>query len=167
MFPSMPQNKSLQSGRSRIPFDTRFWHFVIPEPNTGCWIWMGPLMSNGYGKMGVGYKSEGNKKTKFVHRISYEHFVGKIPEGLDLDHKCRVRCCVNPEHLEPVTRIENIRRGAGCGGRLRKKRKFCIRGHSLDKIKPLKNGRIVCPVCRVICREKANDKIRESRNRKM
>lgn len=70
--------------------------FISPEPNTGCWLWAGSIGSHGYGQM----RHEGT--TKLAHRL---------PAGLDLDHLCRVRSCCNPDHLEPVTRIVNARRG--------------------------------------------------------
>lgn len=71
----------------------------------GCWQWTGSLVQKGYGALrdaGVNCRA---------HRWSYEHFVGPIPDGLTLDHLCRNRGCVNPEHLEPVTSLENTRRG--------------------------------------------------------
>jgi hypothetical protein len=77
----------------------------IPEPNSGCWIWeQGPLR-DGYGRVYF------DGKMRQAHRATYEHFVGAIPDGMQLDHLCRLRCCVNPDHLEPVTQLENIRRG--------------------------------------------------------
>lgn len=72
-----------------------------------CWHWRGALSSQGYG---VFYLSRG--RYCLAHRFSYETFVGPIPLGLVLDHLCRDRACVNPEHVEPVTNAENIRRGA-------------------------------------------------------
>lgn len=72
---------------------------------SGCWIWMAALMNEGYGIIEI------NKEHALAHRVSYETFVGPIPEGLHIDHLCRVRCCVNPKHLEPVTCAENLRRG--------------------------------------------------------
>src|ERR1700721_2858484 len=103
--------KSRETGRTRIPFEDRYDYFTIPEPNSGCYIWLGYMEPNGYGKIKVGYKSEGTRRTTWAHLASYEHFIGPIPDGMDLDHKCRVRCCVNPNHLEPVTRKENVARG--------------------------------------------------------
>lgn len=70
-----------------------------------CWIWTGALR-NGYGAIGV----EG--KTLYTHRYVYQRVVGPVPTGLDLDHLCRNRTCCNPDHLEPVTRQENLRRAA-------------------------------------------------------
>ena len=79
--------------------------WVSPEPNSGCWLWTGTTNPGGYGAVGF------MGRTRSAHRVSYELAKGPIPAGLDLDHKCRVRCCVNPDHLEPVTRSENLRRG--------------------------------------------------------
>jgi hypothetical protein len=70
-----------------------------------CWIWVGRLNRNGYGRVRT---PEGEM---MAHRTSYEAHVGPIPDGLLLDHVCRVRCCVRPSHLEPVTHRENTLRG--------------------------------------------------------
>lgn len=86
----------------------RFWDKVLPEPNSGCWLWTGSLGSGGYGQIGAGGH---DGRPLGAHRVSYEMNVGPIPAGFTLDHKCRVRCCVNPNHLEPVTRGENVKRG--------------------------------------------------------
>lgn len=96
----------------------RIFRRAIPEPNTGCWLWTGSL-TDGYGI------TEFRRRAIGAHRLAYETFVGPIPEGLVIDHKCRVRCCVNPEHLEPVTFVENIRRGV----KVRPKMAHCKRGH--------------------------------------
>ncbi len=81
------------------------WSKVMPEPNSGCWLWMGHIDAGGYGW--VAYHGRDQR----AHRASYEAFRGPIPTGLEIDHLCRVRCCVNPDHLEPVTRSENVKRG--------------------------------------------------------
>jgi hypothetical protein len=103
---------------------------VMPEPNSGCWLWTGAL-TNGYG-----IADPGKGHSRRVHRIFYAHFVGEIPDGLCLDHLCRVRCCVNPAHLEPVTNRENVRRGiAAVGlsslhrGQVNAAKSFCPKGH--------------------------------------
>jgi hypothetical protein len=84
--------------------EERFWRFVEKLDN-GCWAWKGAKSSSGYGKFWSGTRE------MVAHRFGYELLVGEIPPGLDLDHLCRVRDCVNPDHLEPVTRQENLRRG--------------------------------------------------------
>jgi hypothetical protein len=109
----------------------------------GCWEWTGCLNSDGYGHMQVA------GRVRSTHRLAYELIVGPIPQGLVLDHLCRNRACARPDHLEPVTNEENIRRGiwaraAGIGegggtttaGRIRKapdfKKSTCSRGHPIS-----------------------------------
>jgi hypothetical protein len=82
----------------------RFIQKYVPEPNTGCWLWTGYVDRHGYGQF------KGAKQGS-AHRWSYEYHAGPIPEGLQLDHLCRVRSCVNPAHLEPVTCRVNVSRG--------------------------------------------------------
>jgi hypothetical protein len=80
-------------------FTTRFWSKV--DKTEACWNWTGHLIKNGYGRI----VREG--KQTVAHRASYEHFVSPIPAGMDIDHICHNRACVNPEHLRPVTRKQN------------------------------------------------------------
>lgn len=77
---------------------------ITPKLTTACWVWEGELRS-GYGRMKI------NGKPISAHRYSYELANGSIPVGLELDHLCRNRACTNPDHLEPVTHSENVRRG--------------------------------------------------------
>jgi len=72
----------------------------------GCWYWTGAIGTGGYGRIGTG---EG-KRLEQAHRVAYELYVGPIPEGLHIDHLCRTRSCVRPDHLEPVPQAENNRR---------------------------------------------------------
>jgi hypothetical protein len=73
-----------------------------------CWFWTGTVGSDGYGRTRI--RLPDGRMCHAAHRAVYEVFVGPIPEGLELDHLCRNRACVRPEHLDPVTREENIRR---------------------------------------------------------
>lgn len=101
--------------------DTRIDNFSRYEvANNGCWIWTGPLFqSNGYGQFSRMYEG-----TNLAYRAFYLKHVGPVPDGLQLDHLCRDRRCVNPQHLEPVTAAENLRRSsAGYGART-----FCKAG---------------------------------------
>src|SRR5438477_6063730 len=78
----------------------------------GCWLWLGAHKPNGYAQIAV-KTGDGSWKVAYVHRLMFEWHKRAIPSGRELDHLCRVRGCVNPDHLELVTRKENIRRGAG------------------------------------------------------
>ncbi|HSS09404.1 MAG TPA: HNH endonuclease [Acidimicrobiales bacterium] len=122
------------------PLAERFWSKVKITPT--CWLWTGNRNPNGYGILGITVVP--GRRTKVgAHRIAYELLVGPIPEGLTIDHLCRVRHCVNPAHLEPVTQGENTRRGGNA------KRTHCLRGHPLDGenlyIKP--SGQRTCRAC--------------------
>ena len=86
--------------------DPRFWDKV--EKGPGCWNWSGRVGRKGYGQFG-----NGRSRSTLVHKIAYEAIRGPVPDGLELDHLCRNRRCVNPDHLEPVTHRENVLRGDG------------------------------------------------------
>ena len=96
-------------GEAELAEAERFW----PKVNLlgDCWLWLAYVNHGGYGRFRVGSMTDGTRRTVNAHRWAYEHLVGPIPEGLDLDHLCRVPGCVNPEHLEPVTHRENVARG--------------------------------------------------------
>jgi hypothetical protein len=81
---------------------------VSPEPNTGCWLWTGALNNMGYGRLKVGGR---DGKSVYAHRVAYQLFVGPIPDGKVLDHRCSNTWCCNPAHLDPTSQADNVRRG--------------------------------------------------------
>lgn len=129
-----------KSPRKTAPI-IRFDKYWIPEPNSGCWIWIGGIASNGYGSFYDGERMDS------AHAFSYRYHVGPVQAGLDLDHLCRVRCCVNPDHLEPVTRQVNAARGL-CGHHMKGKTS-CKRGHAFDDVNTYfnSNGTRECRTC--------------------
>ncbi len=131
------------------------WKFIkIPKNTNGCWIWSGSLNIHGYGRFSF------NNKTLIAHRFVYEYLIGKIPKGLTLDHLCRIRNCVNPEHLEPVIMSENLKRGLI---NQNKEKTHCIHGHKFTKENTshiIHHGRNErhCRKCGVIRTQKYNHK---------
>lgn len=124
---------------------SRLTGLVSPEPNTGCWLWTGSADNKGYGRL----KGAANKYVK-AHRLSYERHVGPIAPGLVLDHLCRVKSCVNPAHLEPVSSGENTRRGTlFASPTLNKHKTHCVRGHAFSSRNTYRNtqGRRKCRKC--------------------
>lgn len=110
------------------PEAERFWASVDFDGEGGCWLWTQKLAPSGYGQFGVGRRAIGTYGKKRAHRWAYEHLVGPIPEGLVLDHLCRVRHCVNPDHMEPVTSRENTLRGETRPA-INAARTHCTNGH--------------------------------------
>lgn len=133
--------------------DERFWDLVITEPNCGCFIWGGAIVNDFYKKGNGGYgiftiRVEGKSKNVLAHRWAYERFIGPLGAGLVPDHKCRVRSCVNPAHLEAVTQKVNVRRGVGpCAVNAAKT--HCKRGHEFTPENTWyeKNGARHCRTC--------------------
>ncbi len=114
----------------------------ISVEDSGCWLWMGAVGTGGYGWFGVRYAPH-LWRMRAAHRMSYMAFKGPIPEGLHLDHLCRVRLCVNPEHLEPVTQAENNRRA------VHPEKTHCKNGHPLaGENLAYSGGQRVCRTCR-------------------
>lgn len=94
-----------KKGRHKIQGDRdRFEGKFIPEPNSGCFLWLGKPQQRGYGQFTLG------GTTKTAHRVAYEMYIGDVPDGMDVDHLCRNRLCVNTAHLEVVSHAENLRR---------------------------------------------------------
>lgn len=134
-------------GVSQEPVAERLDRLSIPEPNTGCVLWLGLCNSLGYAMIGV-FK-DGSWTIQRAHRVAYEMAVGPIPKGLEPDHLCRVRCCINPRHIEPVTHRENMLRGATISSRNARKT-HCPRKHEYSPGNTLitPRGTRVCRTCK-------------------
>lgn len=137
-------------GDARLP--QRFWDKVSPEPNSGCWMWVSKIDRYGYGQFWNARAKHG------AHRIAYEHLIGPIPTGLTIDHLCRTRCCVNPEHLEPTTIGVNVRRG---GNSIKT---HCKEGHPFNEENTYRypNGDRACRTCTA---ERSRAKAKGTHNR--
>lgn len=108
----------------------------VEQTELGCWEWHGARNDRGYGQLRV------DGRVQSTHRLSYEIHVGPIPDGLQLDHLCRNRCCCNPQHLEPVTPAVNTRRGEPA------QRTHCPRGHAYDEANTYRDARTGRRACR-------------------
>ncbi len=91
-----------------------------------CWLWVGPL-----GRLGYGRARHKGGKNGLAHRVVWESLVGGIPNDLEFDHLCRVRNCVNPDHLELVTHAENVARGTDTIQARARRKRYCLKGHPL------------------------------------
>lgn len=151
----MPDNNS-------TPLIDRFMAKVSPEPNSGCWLWMGACAGE-YGYIGLGGGRHQGIRT--AHRVAYELFKGPVPDGLHIDHLCRVTCCVNPDHMEAVTQQENNRRQMEAY-RQKGRPTHCRKGHEYATQNPVfrKDGSRACRLCarRVAERYKPQPKPRQS-----
>lgn len=135
---------------------TRFYTKVLQAE--GCWLWKGSINAKGYARFWDG------ARLWQAHRWSYEHTIGPIPEGLQLDHLCRVRNCVNPAHLEPVTNRENTLRGLGPAKSRERMRRMhgCPSGHPYDEHNTIVRIRVQTGLPRRECRacQQARDRVR-------
>ena len=126
--------------------EQRFWPKVRIAP--GCWEWLAYKVKTGYGRFRVG-GAKGDMVP--AHRVAYELLIGPIPAGKDIDHLCRNPSCVNPAHMEPVTRAENVMRGIGYGPTNAAKT-HCKRAHIFDAKNTYldKHGKRQCRACKAM-----------------
>jgi hypothetical protein len=120
-----------------MTIEERLWSKV--DKTGECWLWTGPLHPLGYARIQV------DGERVYVHRYSYELAKGPIPYGLTIDHLCRVRHCVKPNHLEAVTLAENLRRSPTQVTTVNARKDRCIRGHKFSGRD--KRGWRVCNQC--------------------
>ncbi len=97
------------------------------ESNRGCWLWTASKFRNGYGQFYDGQRNTG------AHQFSFEFFKGRVPAGLQIDHLCRTRHCVNPDHLEAVTCQENLLRSGDTIATKHAAKTHCPQGHLYDE----------------------------------
>lgn len=133
IYARTPVQDRLETHSQRIPF-------------SGCWVWEGAADKQGYGRINI------DRKAKLTHRVAYELAKGPIPDGLEIDHLCRVPACMNPDHLEPVTRKVNTDRGM-CAEVHRARKaaiKVCKNGHPYTDQNTYidKRGRRSCKECK-------------------
>ena len=131
----------------------RFWEKVSVVDDADCWLWRASLDAYGYGQFG--YRKPSGYTMIKAHRFAYEITVGPIPDGHTIDHLCRVRSCVNPAHLEPVTWRENLLRGDGHPGRNARKT-HCVHGHEFtpENTRITVEGSRSCRTCQTLRSER-------------
>lgn len=143
--PKEPRARTCRACSLQSP-EERFWAKVdkngpvpLARPDLGpCWVWTGGKHEKGYGR----FWFDGSVQP--AHRVAYELLVGPIPDGLHLDHLCRTPSCVNPGHVEPVTMLENFRRGR----HVNREKTHCPQGHVYDDENTyVEGGRRHCRIC--------------------
>lgn len=148
--------RGLNFTRRSVPLSERLESNITMEPNSGCWLWMGPYAANLYGRV-----STGRGNGVLIHRLMYERIVGPIPDGLVLDHKCKVTLCCNPAHLRPMESHANFTLDNYLVNRT-----HCRNGHLVmpETILPRVGARTYrCRVCRDAARERDAARVRARR----
>lgn len=133
---------AIRSASAR-PLTDRLIDLSIPEPNSGCRLFIGSLNDAGYGKIGMGHG-----KWERAHRVSYRTHVGPIPKGLTIDHLCRNHACIEPTHLEAVSKRVNTLRGISPAA-LNAQKAACHVGHAFTESNTYResNGARHCRQC--------------------
>jgi len=140
------------------------WLFerCIPVPFSGCWIWEGALIKQGYASWGRMRGGKQNGRTYLGHRTAYELVKGPIPAGMHVDHLCGVKCCINPDHLEAVPPRTNLRRALRPDSAWVDAITHCPQGHeyTAENIYQHPKGYIVCCQCHALANRKYRAKQR-------
>ena len=130
--------------RKRTPPEKRFMRYI--NKTEKCWLWTG----GNNGKYGVFYVGpDASPMRMYAHRWSYVHFVGLIPEGLEVNHRCEVPLCVRPDHLEPLTHRDNTLYGNAPAAR-KARQTHCVNNHEFtpENTYIRSNGTRACKTCR-------------------
>ena len=144
----------------------RFWSKVNKQTDSGCWEWTGEKSEKEYGRFTFWIAPKKYKRV-YAHRFAWEQMYGLVPYGLQLDHLCRGRSCVNPDHLEVVTSRENNLRGMSPSA-ITYRTGVCKRGHALtdDNIHICSNGYRTCLTCLHAGEKRWREANRETLNEK-
>lgn len=147
---SIPGAAQRKENTVRSPLD-RFRAFYVTD-ESGCWLWVGYVRPNGYGQ----FRPGGSLPPAYAHRWSYEQFVRPLMPKQVVDHLCRVRHCVNPEHLEAVDQRTNLLRGQTIPARLAT-RTHCDNGHEFTADNSYTNtdGTRRCRTCKNAYQQRA------------
>ncbi len=155
----MNEDGAWSSAKIAEKIKSRVIHSATLFEGAPCWLWQGATNPKGYGTLWVG-----GKKWATAHRAAYVSLVGNIDSELELDHLCRVRNCCNPDHLEPVTKQENIRRGNG--GKHHRTKTHCPHNHEYspeNTVTRVRRGRL-CRDCKA-CRDARSAAWREAKKK--
>jgi len=130
----------------------RFYKYIERITESGCWIWTGFVSPDGYGRFRM------EESSRLAHRCSYVLHRGPIPDGLEINHICGIRSCVNPDHLEAVTHQENVDKS------IRIKKTHCHNGHPLsgDNLYEYR-GLLACKICRRAANRRRSKKLTDEK----
>ncbi|MCA1844613.1 MAG: HNH endonuclease [Actinobacteria bacterium] len=141
--------------RRGTPFERTWNKFLVDD---GCWLWTASIDADGYGRLGKG--SDPTQPTK-AHVVLWNALRGPVPEGMELDHLCQVKHCVNPAHLEPTTHLVNCQRRP----QYQSEKTHCPQGHPYDEENTYDNqGRRHCRACMKVRNAKYEVKRKERRH---